>query len=336
MRTVKQAKRRGFKNIVLILIAITLKDLFGRLDDSRVLPESATVEVNNARMEVLPRKGAIHRDLYVYRKREPICTDYMINSHILKEGDAVLDIGANIGYYVLIESQLVGAKGKVYAVEPVRDNFELLKKNISLNDLKNVDAFQLALGKHNQESMIYVSTLANLCSMKQNTTLGKIIDVQSVTEQTVDTFLKNRSSPSLIRMDVEGYEYEILGGMPLTLNRNLRILAELHPCNLSDKQMDEIFQILTQNEFRVRFAVFEPKINENKIVNKIVNKTVESLLKKGNIKTSVEERAIGINLPSPTFVLANVSLEELQRVMKEHSNLAPNVLFEKQSFKRKI
>jgi hypothetical protein len=64
-----------------------------------------------------------------------------------------------------------------------------------------------------------------------------------------------------------------------------------------------------QNNFWVRFAVFEGKVKENKIVN--------SLLQKG-----------GVGLP--TFILENVSLQELQNLMKDYPNLSPNVLFEKQ------
>src|SRR5208283_4730282 len=100
----------------------------------------------------------------------------------------------------------------VYAVEPVEGNIELLKKNVRLNNLKNVDIFQRAFGECNEESKIYVSNFSNLCSMNKNSTVGKIIGTQSVSKETVDTFLKNKSSPSLIRMDVEGYEYEILSG----------------------------------------------------------------------------------------------------------------------------
>jgi hypothetical protein len=140
---------------------------------------------------------------------------------------------------------------------------------------------------------------------------GKIIGIQSVSKRTVDTFLKNKPSPSLIRMDVEGYEYNIFNGMPQTLRGDLKILVELHPNLLSDEKLNEIFQILIQNNFCVRFAIFEGKVKENKIV--------DSLWQKGGV------------LPSPTFVIENVSVQRLQKVMKDCPRVAPNVLFEKQS-----
>jgi len=304
------ARERGFEKTVSIFIAVSLNKLLPRI---RYLPENgAIVEVNKSKMLVFPKKGAIHRELFLHKKREVICTDHLIGDGIIKEGDSVLDIGANIGYYVLIESRLVGSNGKVYAVEPVRGNLELLKKNVRLNNLRNVETFQIACGKCDRESVIYVSNFSNLCSMNKNTTEGKILEIQSVTEQTVDTFLKNKLLPSLIRMDVEGYEYEIFSGMTQTLKGDVRILVELHPNYLSDEKLNEIFKILRQNKFCVRFAVFEPKVEESKIVN--------SLLQKG-----------GDGTPTPTFVIENVSLQKLRNVMKSNPRLAPNVLFEKQS-----
>ena len=237
----------------------------------RYMPKNgAIVEVNNSKMLVFPKKGAIHRELFLHRKREVMCTDHLIGDGVLKEGDVVLDIGANIGYYVLIESQLVGAKGKVYAVEPVQGNFELLKKNVSLNNLKKCGYLSTSIRKiqqrihdlcfHLSQSMLHEAKYY----LRQN-----YINIQSVTKQTVDTFLKNKISPCLIRMDVEGFEHEILSGMTQTLNGNLRILAELHPYNLCEK-LDEIFQILRQLASAFDSQSLNPKLTKIKLLTKLL------------------------------------------------------------------
>jgi hypothetical protein len=70
----------------------------------RYYPKAATVEVNESKMKLFPREGGINYDLYLHRKREPICTDCLRISGVLQDGDIVLDIGANIGYYVLIQT----------------------------------------------------------------------------------------------------------------------------------------------------------------------------------------------------------------------------------------
>lgn len=310
-RTIKQAKAKGLVKTASMMLAISLQQISEHLHNLRYFPERSIVEVNNSKMILLPRLGAIHRDLFEYKKREPICTDYLTHSFILKEGDTVLDIGANIGYYVLVESQLVGKSGRVYAVEPVSSTFELLKENVNLNQFSNVSTFRLAFGGKNDESEIYVCAEPNLCAINPKAVGGKIIGKEKVNMATVDSFLKDKPLPSLIRMDVEGYEYEIFKGMAKTLRGNTRILLELHyglPF-LSPKQVDEILCMLEANHFRVRFAVFENKVQENKVVR--------SLLKKA-----------GCKLP---IVACNLSVREFKKLLEENP-MSPNVLLEKQDF----
>ncbi len=62
-------------------------------------------------------------------------------------GDTVVDIGANIGYYTLLMSNLVGNGGKVFAFEPEPKNFEILQKNLELNQIKNVIVEQKAVSE---------------------------------------------------------------------------------------------------------------------------------------------------------------------------------------------
>lgn len=107
-------------------------------------------------------------------------------------------------------------------------------------------------------------------------------------------------------MDVEGYEYEIFRGMPQTLKKNIKILVELHPHLISDK-LNEIFQILEQNNFKVQFAVFENKVVENKILRFLMKKA-------------------GENLP---LIVSNMSVQELKCLMAMNPTLSPNVIFEK-------
>ena len=307
LRTIKQVKQNGLVKTSSRVLALGFKYLNEHV---KYLPEKTIATVNNSKMFLYPRQGGINYDLFLYKKREPLCTDFLIHSSILKEGDAVLDIGANVGYYVLIESKMVGKTGRVYAVEPVTSTFELLKNNLHLNNLTNVSPFNFAFGEKDGESEIYVCNESNLCAMNKNAVGGKIVRVQKVPLVTVDTFFKDKPSPKLIRMDVEGYEYQIFKGMPETLKGNTRIFMELHygPPFISIEKMNEFFRLLEENKYRVRFAVFEDKVEDIKVVR--------ALLKKS-----------GYKLP---IILTNVSVQELKRVL-EKNPMSPNVLFEKAS-----
>jgi FkbM family methyltransferase len=208
-RTLSKREKRGFAQTVSLLIAVSLKGFSTRL---RYVPKSTVVEVNNSQMILYPRNGAIHFDLFLYKKREPICTEYLLHSGILKKGDVALDIGANIGYYALTESRLVGEQGKVYAVEPVQENYDLLRKNVTLNCLENIGSFRFAFGGSAKRAKIYVSESVNLCALDKDSVGGVIVGEEDVQVETVDTFLEDKGQPQLIRMDVEGYEYEIFKG----------------------------------------------------------------------------------------------------------------------------
>ncbi|MCW4004717.1 MAG: FkbM family methyltransferase [Candidatus Bathyarchaeota archaeon] len=306
-RTLKQTKTKGLVKTVALILATALKTITEHL---KYRPEKIILEINRSKMMVFPRKGAIHADLFLYKKREPLCTDYLINSGVIKKNDVVLDIGANIGYYALLESRLVGNGGKVYGVEPVCSNFELLEKNVKLNNLSNVATFQLAFGENNTKAEIFVSDKSNLCAMNKEAVGGEILGLQNVTVMTVDEFVKDKSPPNFIRMDVEGYEYEIIKGMPNTLKDKINILLELHPLPsyLRPEKLEKMFQILEENRFRAKFVVYERKVEENLVSRLLFRKA-------------------GENLP---FVASNISIQDLKKIVYENAHLAsPNILFEK-------
>lgn len=223
-------------------------------------------EINSSKMWLNLSDKGIGSDLFLYRKREPISTDYLMKSGVLKEGDVVLDIGANIGYYALMESRLVSDSGKVYAIEPVSSNIQALKRNIQLNNYKNIETFHLAVGNKNEKSLVYISAKSNLSAMERSLSRKEIVSTEEVDVVTVDSFLKDKTIPNLIRMDVEGYEYYIIKGMSKTLKKNVKILMELHPRLLPKEQLEELLQILKENNFKVQFFIRENYVTEHKIV----------------------------------------------------------------------
>ena len=78
-------------------------------------------------------------------------------SRYVNAGDVFLDVGANLGYYAVLAGHLVGTRGQVLAYEPERRNFELLQRNIGLNQLNNVTTFHAALTDANGEGALYLN-----------------------------------------------------------------------------------------------------------------------------------------------------------------------------------
>ena len=81
-----------------------------------------------------PRDKGISRTLILFGERE--LDHKIILEKVLKKNMKIFDIGANIGYYVLMESELICNKGKILAIEPVKKNMQLLEKNLKLNNNK--------------------------------------------------------------------------------------------------------------------------------------------------------------------------------------------------------
>ncbi len=101
------------------------------------------VSVNGMPMYVYLGDPGISRDLYLYRNREKFSVQFL--EWFLKEDDIVMDIGANIGYYVLLEHRLA-TRGKIFACEPVPFNRNLLERNLELNGIQDVQVLPFAFG----------------------------------------------------------------------------------------------------------------------------------------------------------------------------------------------
>jgi len=56
----------------------------------------------------------------------------------LKRGSVFVDVGANVGYYTLMASKLVGPQGRVYSIEPIPSTVAILKSNVKINNCSNI------------------------------------------------------------------------------------------------------------------------------------------------------------------------------------------------------
>jgi FkbM family methyltransferase len=128
---------------------------------------------------------------------------------LLKIGDKVIDVGANIGALTLPLAKIVGSTGKVFAFEPQPENFGLLLRNITENDLGSVIVpFQNGLG---HESRVMAAPM--LCEL-EDSNYGHIVlstGSQSVNVVTLDSVLPE-CDVQLIKIDVEGLEEAVIEG----------------------------------------------------------------------------------------------------------------------------
>lgn len=174
---------------------------------------------------------------------EPIESDLIVR--LLSPGDRVVDIGANIGYFTVLFSQLVGSHGKVYGFEPETNNFSLLNANVLLNKLDNVTIENLALSDDEREYCLYLSP-QNKGDHRISFTAGR--DTQNVTSTSLDRyFFANDEKIQLIKSDTQGHELHVLKGMVNVIKRNrdhLCCLLEYSPGLLLSGDGDGVDHLL--------------------------------------------------------------------------------------------
>jgi FkbM family methyltransferase len=146
----------------------------------------------------------------------------------IKAGMTVIDIGAHIGYYTLLFAKCVGKTGRVIAFEPLPASFEVLKKNVELNELTHVSLFTSAIFSHGGELTISIPDHANSGEASVVKAVGaQQVQVRSTTLDAVCSTLDIR--PDFVKIDVEGCESEVLAGAGETIGRcRPMMLIELH------------------------------------------------------------------------------------------------------------
>lgn len=130
-----------------------------------------------------------------------------------KKGDVVLDVGANEGMFSIFISMLF-PQARVIALEPVPDTFETLKANIALNKCKNIEPYNIGLGKPGQKTATLITNKSGesggstaLCTFNPETHNKIEVGLISL-DEAFDLYAIDRCR--LLKMDVEGMEYDIL------------------------------------------------------------------------------------------------------------------------------
>ena len=211
----------------------------------------------------------ISRTLLLFGKRE--LEHKLMLEKVLKPGMTVLDIGANIGYYTMMESRLVGLEGKIIAIEPSPDNIALLKRNVELNHCKNVMVFEGAISDRKGERDFFMAKSSNLNTFHNmgsgvHDLTGKTLTVKVMT---VVDLMKDIGKPDLIRMDVEGHEVEVINGMLPAIQRgelSPMIIFETHITRYSkNHNMEASLRGLFDAGYFVQYLASNAESGTNKI-----------------------------------------------------------------------
>lgn len=236
----------------------------------------------------LDEKDSLFLSVYGFHEK----TETEIVKNEIKEGNVVLDIGANIGYYTVLFAKLVGEAGKVYAFEAEASNFKILKKNVYENNYNNVMLEQKAVSNKSGTVKFYIGKDSNTENQlfKPNVKHEEI-EVESVS---IDEYFKQLNQKiDFVKMDIQGAEPLVIEGMTeiIKTNKNLKIMLEWWPDAIRKYGIDPS-KHLTQL-VNLGFKIFEIddkngmylKTDIETLMRKYPNKEFEDvnlLLKKNN------------------------------------------------------
>lgn len=209
-------------------------------------PKPVLKLVNWIILKIIPRNIFLSSGKILFlNKKDPVISgaiamgvyekfEMSLFSKELGPGMTVIDVGANIGYYTIVAADAVGPAGTVICFEPDLESAEVLKKNIQVNEFKNIKHIGKGLLNRNGTIKFYLS--------KNNRGDNSICDPgdgQTHTEietTTLDTVLPADTKINVIKMDIEGSETLALEGMEKSIMRsdNLTIFVEFSPFRIKN------------------------------------------------------------------------------------------------------
>ncbi len=183
-----------------------------------------------------------------YHKEYAFWTKYLKH---LNKSKVVFDIGANIGLYSLMAGKF-RKDIKIFSFEPEPISYDRLIKNIQRNKIDNITPFQLAIGDIKKTAKLKITGNKAGCTQHHISKKNKGINIEM---NSIDNLIKSEkiTIPDLIKIDVEGYEFNVLLGMKQILkNYKPIIFIEIHPKKILDygKTKEDIDNLLNKYGYK--------------------------------------------------------------------------------------
>jgi FkbM family methyltransferase len=273
-----------------------------------------------------------------------------LTSHINSDSSIVIEVGSFTGRETVLLSKY--AK-KVYAFEPVYESFSLLKENIINNDCNNVEIIQKAIGnKVEKINSMFMNKFLSPSDMSiENTTKVNVLQHDVNCEMiTLDYFIENNLDvPDFLKIDVPGFEKEILQGAKNYLHKFKPIIYISHNGNFKDDTfMNSIDYMLVNSS--INFSIYTSR-NKNILITDGTNleQNEWNILKLGayignckndliwkSLKNSMKvifvepikkhfkklENNIFNYFPNNNFVLINKAIDSTENILKNGNEIS--------------
>jgi len=159
----------------------------------------------------------------------------------IRKNDIVIDFGANIGDFTVKAGKKLNGTGKIIAIEPNHENVELLKENLKLNKINNVEILECAITDKDGYSYLFGNDVG-----------ASVTDIDTgnkIKTMSINTLLNQLDHPKnvVVKMDIEGGERHIFKNKEF-IESIREIAMELN----GKENIDEIPKILRSNNFKIK------------------------------------------------------------------------------------
>lgn len=262
-----------------------------RLKKRKINWSDLIVDVNGYKLSLIPNDDGISTELALFGTHEPLNTKMLAKQ--LRKDMVCLDLGANIGYYTLLESKIVGNNGKIIAIEPSPVNFSILQKNIQMEGATNIEVYNLAGGDKDGKIKFLLKKQSNLSRIVSENEIKSSDNIVEVSVRKLDGFLEEQSLKKLdfIRMDVEGYEFFIYEGIRNSIRKYRPAMQiEVHAHHLGEKRTREFLKKLKEDGYETEYYIVRqidiPTVGDMNDVKKVKIDNLLEMLDEKKLPTS--------------------------------------------------
>ena len=184
--------------------------------------------------------------------------EYSNEEFKINNNDTVIDIGGHIALFSLYAAEKCKS-GKIFTFEPVKENFNLLKENIEINNFKNIFPKNIAVSNNNSNITIFLNDDQSGHGMYKKT--SKARNIKSINLEEI--FLENEITIcNLLKIDAEGAEFEILENINKNMFENVEnIIFEYHIFEKnSNYRLENIIKKLEMNGYKINKKPYSDEI----------------------------------------------------------------------------
>jgi FkbM family methyltransferase len=173
-------------------------------------------------------------------------TDELLKK-LIRRGDLIFDIGANIGYLSLLFNSLLRNSGTIVAIEPSTRCFYQLQRNTAFAE--KIQTLNVAISNKTEKLRFAETKCLERSSLETVNTYAKTIDVEAIQ---LDDLCLEYGMPDFVKIDVEGHEFAVFQGAKKMLSSKLRPLIYFEALNSTAlKKCIQIIETLSENSFKI-------------------------------------------------------------------------------------